>query len=62
MNEPEITINGVRLNDAQSMMLRVAISGPAIDWYCGDDEHGLTMTRLYKQRAREVIEIMLKGL
>lgn len=59
-NEPEIIINGVQLHSAQAMMLRVALSGPHIDWYCGDDEHGLTMTKLYKQRAREVLAIMFK--
>lgn len=55
--EPEITINGVQLTVAQAMTVRVAVSSFEPD--CGDDEHGVAMTRAYQERAREVFRIML---
>lgn len=56
MDEPEITINGVRLTDAQAMAIRVAIA--SFDTDCGNDEHGRAMTRAYTDRLNEVFRIM----
>jgi hypothetical protein len=58
MDEPEITINGVPLTNAQAMAVRVAVS--SFDPDCGDDEHGLMMTNLYASRINEVLRIMLE--
>jgi hypothetical protein len=60
-NEPDIIINGVQLTTAQAMTLRVAISGPLIDWDCGDDEHGKFMTAAYTRCAQEIFKLMTKG-
>lgn len=56
--EPDIIINGITLTDAQAMAVRVAISAFAPD--CGDDEHGVAMNRLYRERLREVFRIMVR--
>ena len=56
-DEPEITINGVRLTNAQAMAVRVAVS--SFDADCGDDEHGIAMTKAYTDRLNEVFRIML---
>lgn len=55
--EPEITVNGTRLTEAQAMTVRVALA--SFDTYRGDDEHGRAMSRAYADRLREVSRIML---
>lgn len=57
MDEPEITINGVRLTSGQAMAVRVAISSFNPD--CGDDEHGRAMSKAYADRLREVCRIIV---
>ena len=56
-DEPEITINGMRLTNAQAMAVRVAVS--SFDADCGDDDHGRAMTKAYTERLNEVFRIML---
>lgn len=56
-DEPEIVINGTRLSHAQAMTVRVAITSFNPD--CGDDQHGIAMTKAYAERANEVFRIML---
>ena len=56
-DEPEIVINGVRLSSQQAMAVRVAVS--AFDPDCGDDEHGIIMTKAYTDRLTEVFRVML---
>lgn len=55
--EPEITINGVKLSNAQAMAVRVAVS--SFDADCGEDAHGLAMSAAYTARLNEVFRIML---
>lgn len=55
--EPDITINGIRLTEAQAMLVRVAVSG--FDPDCGDDAHGEYMTKAYTKLRREVFLIMV---
>lgn len=57
IDEPKITINGKVLNDAQAMVIRVAINSFKIDLQSnglGDDEHGKIMTKLYLERIKEI--------
>lgn len=62
--EPDITINGTALTFAQAMTLRVAIGqflmGLQEPDALGDDEHGLVMTKAYKARAGEIMQLMHK--
>lgn len=61
-DEPKITINGVELNQAQSMTVRVAIGAYFMEMqdenFLGDDEHGKRMTKAYRDRSREIIKII----
>ena len=60
--EPEITINGVRLAEAQAMTVRVALTSFEHEMIqpdaLGKDEHGRRMADAYAERAREVYRIM----
>lgn len=61
--EPEITVDGIELTDAQSMTLRVAINSFAMDLRhdgLGDDAHGKRMTELYLERIKEINAIIFK--
>lgn len=61
MNEPEIIINGINVGPGCACTMRVAIEvfyGVLIEDGCGDDEHGITMTRLYKDRINDVRRAM----
>jgi hypothetical protein len=61
-NEAVVTINGKRLTEAQSMTLRVAISSfgsSSTDGSLGDDEHGMIMAKAYRERSREIFEMMV---
>ncbi len=55
--EPSITINGFKLDGAQSMTVRVAIESFAVmlqEDGLGDDDHGKKMVRLYLDRIEEI--------
>lgn len=59
--EPLVTINGLPLNLAQSMTLRVAVGSFTLDLNLnglGDDEDGKTLCRLYRERLAEITRIM----
>ena len=62
-NEPEITINGTNLTPGQAMAVRVAItsyhSKMADPNALFDDDHGHTMTKLYRQRLGEVLKLII---
>ncbi len=62
--EPHITINGEALNVAQAMAVRVAIESFASSLQeensLGDDEHGRTMVKGYRQRIDEIRTYMYK--
>jgi hypothetical protein len=62
-DEPDIIINGVRLNTAQAMTVRVALTSFGLEMNepdaLGDDEHGRAMSKLYRERAAEVVRLML---
>ena len=64
MREPNITINGHTLTDAQAMTVRVALQELLLDMRyrgaLGNDEHGEAMRTGYVQRAQE-INIMMAG-
>jgi len=56
--EPTIIINGHRLTRAQSMTVRVALSSFEAD--CGNDAHGIAMTKGYNGCVGEIIGMLLK--
>ncbi len=59
--EAKVTINGKELTQGQVMTLRVACNSFSSDLAensLGDDDHGKTMTKLYKERLKELL-IML---
>lgn len=62
MSEPEITINGHRLTQAQAMAVRVAIVNYAMEMAdplaLGDDDHGKAMTKAYADRLGEVMRFL----
>lgn len=61
--EPLITINGIVLNEGQSMTLRVAVEsfiGELMDNGLGDDAHGIAMKQAYLDRLGEVRELMFR--
>lgn len=61
-DEPDITINGTPLSQGQAMTVRVACG----DFYMGlnspvalgDDEHGHRMRKAYRERLKEVLQLM----
>ena len=56
-DEPIITVNGIRLTDAQAMTVRVAIESFAMSLKTdglGDDAHGKNMVALYRDRISEM--------
>jgi hypothetical protein len=60
MKEPDITIGGVPLTVGQAMTVRVALGSFAmsLDEGLGDDEHGRRMTEAYRERLRELFQLM----
>ena len=61
MNEAEIIVNGVKLNHAQSMTVRVALASFNTDLEengLGDDEHGKFMTESYRKNCAEVEQLI----
>ena len=63
MNEPAITINGVRLTESQAMTVRVAIEAFASDMnsgLLGKDAHGKAMAQGYLARINEIRKVMSK--
>lgn len=64
MDEPVITINGVRLHTGQAMTVRVALESFAIDLQnngLGADEHGQRMTQHYLTAIQAVREMIMQG-
>lgn len=65
-DEAEIVINGHLLTLAQSLAVRMAISGMLRRFSdpdaLGKDEHGRAMTRGYRRLAGEVQELIFKNL
>jgi hypothetical protein len=62
--EAKIIVNGVELNSAQSSTLRVALesfSFSLMNEGLGEDEHGLTMVKLYMQRVEEIRKALYKN-
>ena len=65
MSEPIIIINGYRLDPAQALAIRVAVSDLYME-SCNDshalgkDDLGIGLTAAYKARSHEVLVIMSK--
>ena len=63
MTEPDITIEGVRLSFGQAMALRVAATNFMSEMgepdALGDDEHGRSMAKGYRERLSEVLTLMI---
>ena len=56
-NEPNITINGVKLTQGQAMTMRVALESYALEMQTtglGEHEHGRRMSQAYLARIREI--------
>lgn len=64
MTEAEIIINGTRLNTAQAMTVRVALTQFLIDMNpvdaLGADTHGRFMRDAYRQNGSAVQQIIVK--
>jgi len=61
--EPKITINGQKLNEAQAMTVRVAVTSFAFNLVSeglGDDKQGKKMAALYLERIREIYGLIYK--
>lgn len=60
--EPEITINGVRLTEAQAATVRVACSQMASfmaeDDALGADQHGRRMVEAYQTHLHDIFQLM----
>ena len=64
MPEPNITVNGVRLDDSQAMAVRNAIAGYAATVLAdglGDDAQGRAVAKLYLDRLAEVQRLIARG-
>lgn len=63
-NEAKITINGVELNNAQAITVRVAISAflsTLLNDKClGNDDHGKEMAPIYMERSNEILALIHK--
>tara|TARA_R110000868_G_scaffold55293_2_gene171979 strand:- start:135 stop:344 length:210 start_codon:yes stop_codon:yes gene_type:complete len=61
--EPAITINGRALTNGQAMTVRCAIEAFAyqIEDGLGDDAHGVSMTRAYRNRISEIRDMIFNG-
>ena len=63
--EPKIVINGVKMSFAQSMTIRVALEGFASQMsephVLGEDEHGITMAKLYHQSVDSIRPALYKN-
>jgi len=63
-SEPVITINGVQLNTAQAMTVRVAITNFTLELRApdalGDDETGVAIRNGYRARLSEVLDLIFK--
>ncbi|WP_426575638.1 hypothetical protein ACP179_01980 (plasmid) [Xenorhabdus stockiae] len=63
--EPTIVINGIYLDGAQVMAIRAAVTNYLSylrEDRLGDDEHGKKISELYRDRLREVQEMMFSHL
>ena len=65
MTEADVTINGKSLSFGQVMTLRVAIGSFLIGLQepdaLGDDESGRAMTKAYKARLAEIMNMLTEG-
>ena len=65
MTEADVTINGKSLSFGQVMTLRVAIGSFLIGLQesdaLGDDENGRAMTKAYKARLAEIMNMLTEG-
>ncbi|SCB30145.1 hypothetical protein [Rhizobium lusitanum] len=66
-SEAKVFINDVELSNAQAMALRVAVTQLFADmsadpYSLGEDEHGVAMTKDYKDRCGEILAVMIKVL
>jgi hypothetical protein len=63
--EPEIIINGVTMSFSQSMTIRVALESFASEMWqpgaLGDDDHGVTMARLYGKSVDSIRPALYKN-
>jgi hypothetical protein len=62
-NKEPLIINGTLLTIGQSMTIRVAIEGLALDLHedgLGEDKHGKTMTKLYQDQINEIRSLIFK--
>ena len=61
--EPRITVNGVELSEGQAMTVRVALSTFCSEMgrkdALGKGEHGQRMATAYRERAGEVLRVMI---
>lgn len=63
-NEAKVTVNGIELNGAHAMTIRVALDSfrsRMLAEGLGDDEHGRFMATSYVARAAEVLELMMRA-
>lgn len=64
-NEPDITINEVKLTVAQAMTVRVALGSFALSLGAenalGDDKHGRAMREGYLGVLREIMKLIHEG-
>lgn len=60
--EPTITINGEQLSDGMAMTIRVAVESFDMDLLegLGDDDHGRTMTQLYRDNINRIRALIHK--
>lgn len=60
LTEPDITINGYRLSNAQAMTVRVALNAFAMDLQSGlgEDDIGKSMTIGYQSAIRDILTMI----
>jgi hypothetical protein len=60
--EPSITLNGTHLTTGQAMTVRVALQafGALLSepYPLGRDERNLALTELYRDRLREIVQLL----
>jgi hypothetical protein len=66
MREPQITINGVTLNNTQAMTIRSAITHFLMEMSTagalGEDETGEGIRKGYQARSAEIVQLMISPL
>jgi hypothetical protein len=64
IDEPKIIVNGTLLTTGQAMTVRVAIQSFASDLVengLGEDEHGISMTKNYLDRIKEINTLFIEA-